>query len=138
MLMKKTNESDKETRILEQTLDSLEVRREAPRSVFILLLLLYIVATLTVSLTAGSQKEIMIGSAPVSVYTFAGIFASLSNLCIILMVFFCGKTGFFASIIAMALQIPMILMGIFVKGNYTSLPGLFVDVLTVIDIIVIF
>ncbi len=136
--MKKTNESDKETRILEQTLDSLEVRREAPRSVFILLLLLYIVATLTVSLTAGSQKEIMIGSAPVSVYTFAGIFASLSNLCIILIVFFCGKTGFFASIIAMALQIPMILMGIFVKGNYTSLPGLFVDFLTVITIIVIF
>ncbi len=106
----------------------------------ILLLLLYIAAALTVSLTAGSQKEIMIGSIPipVSVYTFAGIFSSLSNLCIIFMVIFCGKAGFIASIIVMALQIPMILMGIFVKGNYTSLPGLFVDILTVIAIIVIF
>lgn len=136
--MKKTSESVKETRILEQTLNSLEVRRQAPRSVFILLLVLYFAAALTVSLTAGSQKEIIIGSNPVAVYTFAGIFSSLSNLCIIFMVIFCGKAGFIASIIVMALHIPMILMGIFVKGNYTSLPGLFVDVLTVIAIIVIF
>ena len=136
--MKKTSESVKETRILEQTLNSLEVRRQAPRSVFILLLVLYFAAALTVSLTAGSQKEIIIGSNPVAVYTFAGIFSSLSNLCIIFVVIFCGKAGFIASIIVMALHIPMILMGIFVKGNYTSLPGLFVDVLTVIAIIVIF
>ena len=36
-------------------------------AVFILLLLLYFAAALTVSLTAGSQKEMMIGSTPVPI-----------------------------------------------------------------------
>lgn len=127
-----------ETRILEKTLESLEVRRQASTGVFVLLLLMYLGAAMTVSLTAGSQKEIMIGSIPLSVYTFAGIFSSISNLCIIFMVIFCGKAGFIASIIVLALHIPMILMGILFRGNYTSLPGLFVDILTLIAAIVIF
>ena len=136
--MKKTNESDRETRILEQTLNSLEVRRQAPRSVFILLLLLYFAAAITVAITAGSHKEIMIMSTPVSVYTFAGVFSSLANLCIIFMVIFCGKAGFIISAVVLGLHIPMVLIGIFVKGNYTSIPGVFVDTLTIIAIIVIF
>ena len=127
-----------ETRILEKTLESLEVRRQAPTGVFVLLLLMYLGAAMTVSLTAGSQQEIMIGSIPLSVYTFAGIFSSISNLCIIFMVIFCGKPGFIASIIVLALHIPMILMGILFRGNYTSLPGLFIDILTLIAAIVIF
>lgn len=136
--MNKKDKATEETRILEKTLDSLEVSRQAPKSVFVLMLVLYFVAAVTVSITAGSHKEVMIGSTPVSVYTFAGIFSSLSNLCIILMVIFCGKAGFIASVIVMAIQIPMILMGILVNSNYTSIPGLFIDILTVIAIIVIF
>ncbi len=136
MNKKKTN--TEETRILEKTLDSLEMRRQAPTSVFILLLLLYFAAALTVTLTAGSQKEIIINSTPVSVYIFAGIFSTLSNLCIIFMVIFCGKAGFAASVIAMVIQLLTIITGIFIKGNYTSIPGLFVCLLTIIAIIVIF
>ena len=73
------NKDIKETRILEKTLDSLEIRRQAPTGVFILLLLLYFAAALTVSLTAGSQKEILINNTPVSVYIFAGIFSTISS-----------------------------------------------------------
>ena len=132
------NKDIKETRILEKTLDSLEIRRQAPTGVFILLLLLYFAAALTVSLTAGSQKEILINNTPVSVYIFAGIFSTISNLCVIFMVIFCGKTGFITSVIAIIIQIPTILTGIFIKGNYSSIPGLFVSLLTIIAIIVIF
>ena len=136
--MKKNMTADKEERIMEETLKSLEVRRQAPTGVFVLLLFLYFAAALTLSATAGSQKEMFIGSIHIPIYTFAGIISSISNLCIIFMVIFCGKPGFIASILVMALQIPMILTGIFIKGNYTSLPGIFVDILTIIAVIVIF
>ncbi len=136
--MKKNVTADKENRILEKTLNSLEVKRQAPTSVFVLLLILHFAASLVISRAAGSHEEIFIGSFHVPFYSFAGIFSSFSNLCIIFMVIFCGKAGFVASIIVMMIQIPTILMGIFIKGNYTSLPGVFVDILTIIAVIVIF
>ena len=136
--MNRKNINTEETRILEKTLESLEVRRQAPIGVFIVMLALYFVSAVIVSHAAGSQKDVMIGTSSVPVYVFAGIFSSFSKLCIIFMVIFCGKAGFIASVIVMAIQIPMMLMGIFVKGNYTSIPGLFVDALAFIAIIVIF
>ena len=136
--MNNKKNSIEETRILEKTLESLEVRRQSPKSVYILLLLLYFAAAMTVSLTAGSQKEMIIGHPPVPIYTFAGIFSSFSNLCIIFLVIFCGKLGFITSVIIMAFHIPMILMGILVRKNYTSFPGLLVDILTLIAVIVIY
>jgi len=106
--------------------------------VFILLLLLYLASAVLISLTAGSQKVMMFGDNPVKVYTIAGIFSSVSNLCIVLMVIFCGKPGFISSVIVLVLQIPMMLMGIVLQGNLTSLPGIFGNVLTVIVVFVIF
>ena len=136
--MKKAADSSNETRILEKTLESLDVRREAPISVFILLFLLYLAAAFTVGVTAGSHKEIVINSIHVPVYVFAGVFSSLSNLCIIFMVIFCGKPGLITSVIVIIIQIPMILAGILVRGNYTSIPGIFVDILTISAVIVIY
>ncbi len=132
------NEVNGETRILEKTLDDLTRRTEAPTGLFVLLLALYFAASVIVSVTAGSQKTFMFGSSPVSVYTFAGVFSSISNLCIILMVVFCGKKGFIASVCVLLIQIPMLLMGIIVKGNLTSLPGLFGNILTIIAVFFIF
>ena len=136
--MNRKNINTEETRILEKTLESLEVRRQAPIGVLILMLVLYVASAVIVSQAAGSEKDIMIGTSSVPVYVFAGIFSSFSKLCIIFMVIFCGKVGFIASVTVMAIQIPMILSGIFLKGNYTSIPGLFVDTLAFIAIIVIF
>lgn len=136
--MKKNRDKNTETRILEQTLESLEVRRNAPKSVFILLLLLYLLSALFMTVTAGIHNEIVIDGTPVSVYTFAGVLSAVSNLCVILMVIFCGEIGFVASVIMIMLHIPVILVGILVRGNYTSIPGLFIDILTLVAAIVIF
>ncbi len=136
--MKKDTTTGEENRILKKTLSSLEARRQAPGYVVILLLLLYFIASLTVSTAAGSKADVVLGSIRIPLYTFAGIFSALSNLCIIFLVIFCGKAGFIASLIVMTLQIPMIMVGIFVKGNYTSLPGIFINLLTIFAVIVIF
>ncbi len=136
--MKKSADGSEETRILEKTLKSLDVRREAPISVFILLFLLYLAAAFTVGVTAGSHKEIVINSIHVPVYVFAGVFSSLSNLCIIFMVIFCGKPGFITSSILIMIQLPLIFAGIVKRGNYTSIPGIFIEILTLAAVIVIY
>ena len=136
--MKKSADGSEETRILEKTLKSLDVRREAPISVFILLFLLYLAAAFTVGVTAGSHKEIVINSIHVPVYVFAGVFSSLSNLCIIFMVIFCGKPGFITSSIVIMIQLPLIFAGIVKRGNYTSIPGIFIEILTLSAVIVIY
>ncbi|MCR5093680.1 MAG: EAL domain-containing protein [Lachnospiraceae bacterium] len=136
--MEKKDEVKKETRVLEKTLQDLARRRTAPVFVFVILLVLYFAASITVSLTAGSQKIVMFGDNAISVYTFAGIFSSVANLCIILMAVFCGKLGFIASVGVMLIQLPMILVGIFARGNLTSLPGIFGNILTIIAIIAIY
>lgn len=114
------------------------VRKEAPRSVIILLLLIYLASTVIISVTAGSQRVVEVGDSYVFLYTFAGIFSSICNLCVILMVIFGGKIGFVWSVTALLVQIPMNLLGIIVKHNYTSLPGVVGNILTVIVVIAIY
>ncbi len=136
--MKNDRKDKAENRVLEKTLESLARRKEAPMGVFVVLLLLYFAAAFAVSMTAGSQEVVFFGDSPVAVYTFAGIFSSISNLCIILMVIFCGKTGFIASVAVLLIQIPMLLAGIIVRGNYTSLPGIVGNTMTIVVIIAIY
>ena len=135
MAIKKDKISEK--RILEKTLERLAKRKKAPVYVFVVLLLLYIASAIIVSLTAGSQKVMMFGENPLYVYTFAGVFSSVSHLCIVLMVIFCGKPGFIASIAGLVVQFPMMLIGI-INGNLSSMPGLFDNTLTLLVVFVIF
>ena len=123
--------------ILEKTLERLAKRRKAPVYVFVLLLLLYLASAIIVRLTAGSQDVVMLGGNPLYIYTFAGVFSSVSNLCVVLMVIFCGKLGYIVSVIVLLGQFPMMLVGI-LNGNLSSLPGLFANVLTLIVVVVIY
>ena len=124
--------------ILEKTIDDLARRKDAPTGVFVLLLLMYFASAYIVSSTAGSQDVVFFGNSPVAVYTFAGIFSSAANLLVIMMVILCGKTGFFASIVILLIQIPMLISGIVVRGNFTSLPGIVGNIMTVIVILAIY
>ncbi len=135
--MSRNRDVDGKSPIMKQQLDHLAMRGNAPVGVFVVLLMLYIIFSVTVTLTAGSQRVVALGSNTISVYTFAGVFSSISNLCIVLMVVFCGRRGFIASVIVMMIQLPMILVGIIVRGNITSLPGLFGVALTLIVVIII-
>ena len=136
--MKKDNSVQGEGRVLEKTLESLDVRKKAPRGVFILLLLLYIILSVPVKLTAGSQEVIAIGGRQVPLTAFTGVFSTVSNLCIIMMAVFYGKTGFIASVVVLLIQYPMILQSIILRGNYSSIPGLFGNFLTIVVVILIY
>ena len=135
--MKKERMVKTEKGILEKTLDDLSMRKYAPAGVFVVLLLLYFVFAYAVSTFAGSDEVVFFGEHPLHAYTFAGMLSSTANLCIILMVTLCGKPGFVASVIVLLVQIPMMLTGIFVRGNYTSLPGIVGNFMTIVVIIAI-
>ena len=135
MDVKKDNDDKK--RILDRTLERLGNRRKAPIYVLVALLLVYFASALIISLTAGSQKVVMFGGNPLYIYTLAGVFSSVANLCIVLMVIFCGKTGFIASITVLLVQIPMMIIGI-INGTLSSMPGLFSNALTFIVVFVIY
>ena len=124
-------------RILDRTLERLANRRKAPIYVLVVLLLIYFASALIISLTAGSQKVVMFGGNPLYIYTLAGVFSSVANLCIVLMVIFCGKPGFIASITVLLAQIPMMIIGI-INGTLSSMPGLFSNALTFIVVLVIY
>ena len=136
--MKDNKTAPEDKRILEKTLDSITVRREAPASVFILLIILYIAASIVVSVVAGAKGIVLLAGNPIPIYAFAGVFSSLSNICVILLVVYCGKPGFFTSIAALLIQLSTVSVGIFMRHNFTSLPGVFVTLLTMIAISVIY
>ncbi len=136
--MKKKNNAKSENQILEKTIRIMDERRKPPKITFVILLMAYIILSVAVRITSGSQKVIMVGSNTIPLLTFTGVFSTVSNLCVILMVVFCEKAGFIASLIVLLLQYPMILQGIILRRNYASIPGLFGNLLTLVVVIVIY
>ncbi|MCR5788834.1 MAG: bifunctional diguanylate cyclase/phosphodiesterase [Lachnospiraceae bacterium] len=136
--MKKDGNGKEERGVLEKTLDSLAFQREAPKGLFFVLVILYVALSVAVRITSTSQAVIMLGQNPVPLSVFTGVFSTVSNLCIILMVFFCGKAGFVTSIIILVIQYPMLLQGIIVHRTFASIPGLFGNLLTIIVVITIY
>lgn len=129
--MKKDKDNKK---ILERTIERLSARKKAPLAGYIILLVLYIVGSVTVSILARSKSEIPLFGIPVPFYSFAGVFSVISEICVLFMAFYYGKKGFFTALILLILQTPMVLMGVFIQHTLTSLPGIFGNLLTIIAI----
>jgi diguanylate cyclase (GGDEF)-like protein len=132
------NNNSKKNKLVEKTLDSISNRKKAPIYSYVILLLLYIATSVIVTMSAGSKTAVSILGTEVALYTFAGVFSALSNICIIFMTLYHGKLGFFTSLAVLTVQIPMIISGIVFRHNLSSLPGLVTDLFTIISIIVIF
>ena len=93
--MSSNKPSNVNKRTIENILQSItSVKRQVPKSGFVLLLILYILATVTLNRVTHSGGEIMLGSYPFALRSAAGIFSSLANLCVILLVVLYRKVGF--------------------------------------------
>ena len=118
--------------------DLISKRFEVPKSAYILILLLYIAATITLRNVAGSQSGITILGTPAPLSAFAGVFSSLSNICVIFLVVFFGKLGFITAILLLAAQFPHLISDIVVKHNVTGIPGIFTNVFTILAVTIIY
>ena len=136
--MKKTE--DNETKmIMEQTLDRLYARKgEASTWCYVLLVVLYLFATGIVSVTAASGSAFTFFGIHIPLYTFAGVFTALANICVLILTMYFGTKGFVTSLTFLMVQIPIILVKIIIANVVTSIPGVFSNVLTIIAVCIIY
>ena len=129
MTNKKT---ETERKTIQATLDRLYfLKKSAPRFLFWTLLVLYFICNFIISVSSSSGASIMIGGRSLPFYTFAGVFSSISNVCIIIVAVYYGKQGFVASLTVLLVQLPIVMMSVFLGKNLTSLPGVFINLMTV-------
>ncbi len=111
---------------------------KTPKSLFVLFLVLYVASAICLTRVAGSQEVFKIGSMGIPLVTLSGVFSSVGNICMILLVVFFHKTGFIVAVIVLAGQIPVLLQGFFVRHNPSSISGLFMNVFAILTVILIY
>ena len=116
----------------------LSLKKEAPKSAFILLVILYIIATVFTVIASRSEGYTTLFDNRVQYASFAGVFSSLSNMCIICLAVLFRRVGFITALIFQLLQVPMMIINIFVRHVTTNLPGLFMNFFTLVAVIVIY
>ena len=138
ILMKKAKSTARKENSIEKVLNSISLSQKAPLGMYVLLVILYIATCAIVSSTASSKGVIDIFGVKLGVYAFAGIFSAISNICVMFIVVYFGKLGFITALVALLAQLPMVLVGIIIKGNAESLPGVFTSVFTLIAVVIIY
>ena len=106
-----------------KTQNSFEKKRS--RSGFILLLICLFLAAVFIRRTATSTGIIMIGDSTIPIASFAGMFSMLTNICLIFLVVFYDKPGLITAVVFLAINFPILMMGIIVDHSFSSIPGLF-------------
>ncbi|MCR4729518.1 MAG: bifunctional diguanylate cyclase/phosphodiesterase [Saccharofermentans sp.] len=123
---------------VDRTLRKLSLNREAPKSAFILLLMLFAISIFLTSRIATSEDTTYLFGIPFENKSFAGIFSMMGNICLICLAMLFRKTGYFTALALLVLQFPLMYMNIIVRRNYTNIPGLFNNILIIIAITFIF
>ena len=141
--MKENETLDKWNRFLgrrsrsEKMLDEFSSVKAAPVWGFFVLIAVYITGVILVNVTSVSDGFVMIGNQPVPHRTFTGAFSSIGNLCIVMLVVLYKKPGFIVSLIALGTSFPALIMRIIAQQNFSVIPGLFINCLMVVIIIIL-
>ena len=116
---------------IDKTLKNLSLSKEAPKSAFILLLLLYGIAHFLVIRASVTPGAITLFGTPIAYSAFTGVFSMLNNVCILCLVMLFRKMGYIISLILLLIQFPLMIVNVFVRGNMASLPGFFSTILII-------
>lgn len=123
--------------LMNKTLEKLTRKRDYSLSVFILLIITYIVVTFVVATLSRSASEVAVFGQTLPLNAFAGVFSSVTNICVIFMAFYYGKKGYFTALTLLLTQFPFVIMSVVRWHNTGSLPGVFGNVLAVVAITII-
>ena len=123
---------------LDKTLRKLSLNKEAPKSAFILLVLLYVIANVLTIAVARRPGTINLFGIPIEYTSLTGVFSLLGNICIICLAVLFRKVGYFASLFLLLTSIPPLYINVFVRHNYRNLPGFFNSLMAIIAVTVIF
>jgi diguanylate cyclase (GGDEF)-like protein len=131
-------QNEKNNSNIEKTLQRLTTRHTSSAGWFYVLLVLYLVTSFIVRTMSHSQATIPLFGTEMPANTFAGMFSSVANICVIFMAVYHGKKGYYTAITLLTIHIPFILIGVIRSHNLNSLPGIFGNLLTIMAISVIF
>ncbi len=123
---------------IDQTLRHLNLIKEPPKWTFVLVILLYGLATFFVQKSARSQDVLFMFGMPIPKTIFTGVYTALANLCIIFLVVFYKKAGFIATLILLFGQVPSMVVNLFVRHNAASIPGFFTNFFTIVASTIIY
>ena len=124
---------------IDKTLRDLSLKKEAPKSGYVLLVLLYTIAMFgTIFTSRNGGRIIHMFDSDIPFSAFAGVFSSFANICIISLVVLYRKVGFITSLILLVSQFPMLVVNIFLRHNLNSFPGFFMNLLTIIAVVIIY
>ena len=123
---------------VDKTLRMLSLNREAPKSAFVLFLILFAISVFLTSRIATSDEITYLFGIPFENKSFTGIFSMMGNICLICLAMLFRKTGYFTALGLLVLQFPMMYINIIIRKNYTNIPGLFNNILIILAITFIF
>ena len=106
--------------------------REAPKYTIVFMILLYLLMYFCTAITARSGLSVPIGGSELPLSACTGVFSSLGNICLVIMVLFYKRTGFFAAIILLLLGLPSYISGMLMQHNLVTISGIFSTVFTLL------
>ena len=123
----------------ENTLDrTLASRLRAPKSSYFFLLLVYGIANVLVPRVASMQGTLHVFGLDVPYTMLPAVITSIANTCVILMVVFFRKTGFFTALVLLVSQFPVLFVRLLVHHLPSTIPGLFTNLFTLVAISIIY
>ena len=123
---------------IEKTLDSITSKKRAHIIFYFLLLILFNIANYFLKATVTSQDVLMLGKIVVPIATLPGVFSSLANICLILLVVLFETLGFVTTFIILTYQTIKLIVIIFVFHQGSSLAGIFTDLFTLLAVIIMY
>ena len=124
-------------RNIESTLKNISLNKEPPKVFFFIILLLYFLTYIILARVAHSKGVVVFLGVPVPITLFSGVFSSLSNICIIFLVVLFKKVGFITALVILLYQFPILVIAVFFRHLFSSIPGIFSNIFTVVAITII-
>lgn len=123
---------------VEKTLNNITSRKRVHIIFYFLLLILFEIANYFLRVTVSSTEILFFKGIAIPVASLPGVFSSLANICIILLVVLFDTLGFITATIILAYQAIKLIFIIFVYHQGTSLAGIFTNLFTLLAIVVMY
>ena len=123
---------------VDKTLRNLSLKRETPKSAFILLLLIYAIAAFLTTMSSMIRGQVVIFGIPFEYSSLTGVFSLISNTCAICITMLFHKVGYITSMVLVCSSFPMMFVNVFVRQNYKNIPGFFNGLMVIVAITIIF
>lgn len=123
---------------VDKTLRNLSLKRETPKSAFVLLLLIYAIAAVLTTMSSRIRGQVVLFDIPFEYSSLTGVFSLLTNTCAICLVMLFHKVGYITAMILVCSSFPMMFVNVFIRQNYKNIPGFFNGLMVIVAITIIF